>query len=88
MDLSNSALRKWVEVKLRISLFSGFVEKKKIGESGAYNGEFDRWRKSPISDMSDIGDFIRWSRWPRSALIEIAALGTPSDFPSRVCRRL
>ena len=34
--------------------------------------------ESPISGLSDIGDFIRLSRW--SAKIAIAAPGTPGDF--------
>ena len=42
-------------------------------------GNGHTWRiKSPISGMSDIGDFIRRS-W-RSAKIAIAAPGTPGDF--------
>ena len=51
--------------------------------------------KSPISGLSDIGDFIRLSRW--SAKIAIAAPGTPGDFRPiadigvwnrQMCRRL
>ena len=42
-------------------------------------GNGNTWRIiSPISDIPDIGDFIRRSR--RSAKIAIAAPGTPADF--------